>query len=106
MIIFGWGGNCKVLGEVGLVECPNCHNTSPWKIVETSKRVTLYFVPVAKWQRRYFCICPVCDCGTELANREQAQDILLEALQQREKSRIAEAILREAGLDIEQLSPE
>jgi len=101
MLIFGWGGNCKIMGEVGLVDCPNCNNTASWQVVETSKRASLYFIPVAKWQRQYFCVCPVCSCGTELGNREQAQDLLLKALENREKSKIANAIIREAGIDID-----
>ena len=101
MLIVGWGGNCKVMGEVGLVDCPNCNNTASWQVVETSKQACLYFVRVAKWKRQYFCVCPVCSCGTELQNREQAQDVLLRALESHEKSKIANAILREAGIDIE-----
>jgi len=101
MFIFGWGGNCRIMGEVGFVDCPNCNNTASWQVVETSKRASLYFVPVAKWQRQYYCICPVCSCGAELAGREQAQDVLLDALEHRERTRIAVAILREAGIDVE-----
>ncbi len=99
MLIFGWGGNCKIMGEVGFIDCPNCNNTASWQVVETSKRASLYFIPVAKWKRQYFCVCPVCNCGTKLDNREQAQDLLLKALENREKSKIANAILRETGID-------
>jgi len=88
MIIFGWGQDFRVMGEVGLIECNNCHNTASWLVVETKKKATLYFVPVAKWQHRYFCICPVCKSGVELIGKEQAQDLLLKALEQRETARI------------------
>jgi len=88
MIVFGWGQDSRIMGEVGLVECNNCHNTVPWLVVETKKKATVYFVPFAKWQHRYLCICPVCKSGVELAGKEQAQDLLLKALEERERTRI------------------
>lgn len=96
MIIFGWGGNCRVLGEIGEADCDNCNNTARWVVVETSKKFTLYFMPVAKWSKKYFCICSVCDHGIELKDIEHAQDFLLEALEGREKAKIAIKRLRQS----------
>jgi len=84
------------MGELGLNDCPNCNNAAIWRVVETSRKFTLYFVPVAKWARKYYCICPVCDCGVTLKGLEQAQDLLLESLQLREKTRIIEELIRGA----------
>jgi hypothetical protein len=97
MILFGWGGNCRVLGEIGEADCPNCNNTASWLVVETSKKFTLYFVPVAKWSKQYFCLCSVCNRGVELKSLEQAQDLLLRALEGREKARIVKELIRQSG---------
>jgi len=69
------------MGKAHVIHCSNCHNETAWEVVETSKRASLYFVPVAKWARHYFLACPICDCGVELNGREEAQDVLLEALE-------------------------
>ena len=81
MIIFGWGGRHKVLGEGFFIGCPNCGNATQWPVVETSKHVSLYFVPIAKWNKQYWMVCPVCSCGVELPSRELAQRVLAAALQ-------------------------
>jgi len=81
MIIFGWGGRHKVLGEGFFAGCHNCGNATQWLVVETSKHISLYFVTVAKWSRQYWMVCPVCSCGLQLPSRELAQQILAAALQ-------------------------
>ncbi|NQU23405.1 MAG: zinc ribbon domain-containing protein [Candidatus Nealsonbacteria bacterium] len=81
MIVFGWGGGHKVLGEGFFVHCPNCGNATQWTVVETSKRISLYFVPVAKWSKRYWMTCSVCSGGVELPSRQFAQQVLAAALQ-------------------------
>jgi hypothetical protein len=82
MIIFGWGKNCKEIGKGLIRECPNCKNIRQWIIVQTSKKVTLYFVPVAKWNKEYFFICPVCNSGIQLNNLEEAHKIMEASLEQ------------------------
>lgn len=81
MLIVGWGGNTKVLGETIPIKCPNCGNEKFWQVVETSRNVKLYFIRVAKWDKQYFHICPICTAGMQLKDRNEAQDLLLEALQ-------------------------
>lgn len=92
MLIVGWGSDVRVLGELLDHEvCENCNNTCPWQIIETSKKASVYFIRVAKWEKRYFCACPVCHRGRELPNREAAQDLLYQAMKERERRRIAGA---------------
>ena len=88
MFIFGWDGNCKILGSIGLSECDNCNNVSEWQIIESCKRATLYFVPVIKWNKKYLCVCSVCSYGYDLETREKAQDLLLKARESYEQGRI------------------
>jgi len=87
MLIFGWGSDRKQLGEVGVIECANCHNARRWIIVEESKKATIYFVRVAKWDKIYALLCPVCNDGVQLESREHAQDLLLEHWEQTQGER-------------------
>jgi len=81
MLIVGWGDKSSVLGQGFVQDCQNCNNSSRWPIVEMAHRIRLYFVPVAKWGRKYYYLCPVCKHGFELPSRELAQLILAAALE-------------------------
>jgi uncharacterized protein YjbI with pentapeptide repeats len=76
MIVYGWGRGSKRLGEGFIGRCYHCSNQRRFVVVESSQRFTLYWIPVAKWNRHYFYICPVCNHGIELPNRELAGRIL------------------------------
>jgi hypothetical protein len=80
MIVFGWGQGAKVLGEGFLHTCANCGNTGRFHVVEQAAHVSLYFVPVAKFARKYFYICPICSCGATVPDRAICQRILANAL--------------------------
>jgi pyruvate-formate lyase-activating enzyme len=82
LFIFGWGGQSKVLGDGYTLMCPNCHNARSWRVVKTNKKVSLFFVPVVKWDAKYLMVCPVCSAGFELESQVQAQEVLATALQQ------------------------
>lgn len=79
MIVLGWGSGAKELGAGFVTTCTNCNNTSPFIVVESSKKFTLYWVPVAKWSKKYFYICPVCSNGFEVPTIELAQRIIASA---------------------------
>jgi endogenous inhibitor of DNA gyrase (YacG/DUF329 family) len=93
MFVFGWGGRCRVMGDAGACECPRCGNTSRWQVLETSKSASVYFLPVAKWDKHYFVACPICNAGIALRDREHAQELLLEALERESRSRILASLL-------------
>ena len=76
MIVFGWGSGTKRLGDGFFATCTNCHNTLQFVIVEASKKITVYWLPVVKWDRQYFCICPICSHGLQLPSKELAQRIV------------------------------
>jgi hypothetical protein len=80
MILFGWGKGTKVLGDGFFHTCRNCGNTSRFHVVEQSRKVTLYFIPVAKFAYEYFYVCPICSCGAQVTDREVCQRILAAAL--------------------------
>lgn len=78
VFVGGWGRGSKVIGSGPYLKCNNCHNSNNYKIFETSRKATLYFIPVAKWDRQYWMVCPICNFGTELDSLEQAQKIVSE----------------------------
>ena len=76
MIVFGWGTGAKELGNGSLSTCENCNNTNPFVVVESSKKITVYWIPVAKWSKQYFYICPVCSRGFQIPSKKLAHRIL------------------------------
>lgn len=100
MIIVGWGGRRKVLGTVLISDpCPNCGNVVPWEVLEFSKEAKLYFIPVARWSKKYAFACSICSKGYELPDREKAQDLLLRNLEHVNQVRIQ--LAKEAEADPE-----
>ncbi len=76
VVIFGWGeGEAKDLGEVAPVTCPNCHNEVFLHLITSTKRVSLYFVPLAQYGSNEYLACPICRHGLQLApGQRQAAD--------------------------------
>ncbi|MGB4737020.1 MAG: zinc-ribbon domain-containing protein [Fuerstiella sp.] len=79
MIVFGWGSGAKQLGTGFVTTCDNCNNTNPFVVVESSKKITVYWIPVAKWSKHYFYVCPICSHGFAVPTKELAQRILAAA---------------------------
>jgi uncharacterized protein YbaR (Trm112 family) len=53
------------------VVCPNCHNHVYLHEIQSSKQVSLYFVPMASYGSDVYLACPVCHHGLQVdpANR-------------------------------------
>ncbi|MBU8807448.1 zinc-ribbon domain-containing protein [Mycolicibacterium goodii] len=64
--LFGYGTKQKYLGAGEVRTCPRCHNTTEWTRMQESKQFTLFFVPVARWNRRRLEVCGV--CGTAVGD--------------------------------------
>jgi hypothetical protein len=79
MIVFGWGSGVKQLGTGFVTTCQNCNNTSRFIVVESSKKITVYWMPVAKWSKQYYYICTICSYGFIVPTRELAQRIVASA---------------------------
>lgn len=75
MILVGWGKKAKQLAFTGIEKCRNCKNWCRFDLYEMSRRVTLYFVPVAKWGKTYYVVCHTCQAGFEVGEPE-AQELL------------------------------
>lgn len=81
MIVFGWGAGTKQLGTGFVTTCENCNNTNPFIVVESSRKITVYWIPVAKWSKQYFYVCPICSRGFAVPTKELALRILTAAFQ-------------------------
>jgi hypothetical protein len=66
MIIAGWGKKGKEIAYYGMMKCPACRNHCDHRLYEYSNRVTLYFVPVAKFNVKHVLVCDICDAGREM----------------------------------------
>ena len=79
LILFGWGKKSKKLADAGIMRCKNCNNYSAFEIRELAKNINLYFIPIAKWDKRTFLVCRVWVAGYELT-KEGRDKILQEVI--------------------------
>lgn len=79
MIIIGWGKNSKKIADAGIMKCKNCNNYSAFEVRELTSNIKIYFIPIAKWGRKTYLVCTVCDAGYEL-NEENKKEILQETV--------------------------
>lgn len=66
MLIAGWGGKEKPVGFLGIEKCDNCKNYGFFNLFEISKKISLFFVPVANYSKKYYAVCEICKAGYEL----------------------------------------
>ena len=73
VLIFGWGnGQAEDHGEVVPVRCPNCHNDVLLHEIRSTKRISLYFVPVMPYGTDEYLVCPVCGRGLQVRPEHRA----------------------------------
>jgi len=80
VLIAGWGDKGRIIGRAEEFECKNCNNINPFNVVEQSRRVTAFFIPIIKWDYRYYLLCPICSRGAQLKNKQAAIKIIGGAL--------------------------
>jgi hypothetical protein len=67
VLIFGWGnGQAEDRGEVVPIRCPNCQNDVFLHEVRSTKRISLYFVPVMPYGADEYLVCPICGRGLQV----------------------------------------
>jgi len=81
MLVFGWGDKNNVVGVTSFRKCSRCGNEGPWVVYETKKQFKLYWVPVARWSKRFIVQCMVCPNSSEVAETE-ARRLVAEGEQQ------------------------
>ena len=59
-VLFGFGTKQQHLGPGETRTCPRCHNITTWERIREFHQFTLFFIPVARWKRRYLETCSIC----------------------------------------------
>ena len=79
VFLAGWGQNGRIMGNSLPILCTHCNNEKPHNVIEQNKKVTVFFVPVAKWEYKYYLLCPICSRGYDLKNKENALKIIADS---------------------------
>jgi len=78
VIVWGWGNQYRKIADAGIIKCGGCNQYTTFEIRELAKKFELYFIPIARWGKRYFLVCNNCEAGYELDNTK-IKEILAEA---------------------------
>ncbi len=62
----GYSKGGKKTAYAGIHNCQNCNNITNFHLVESSFKPTVMFIPVAKFNLKYYFICSLCERGYEL----------------------------------------
>jgi hypothetical protein len=75
MIIYGWGEGLKDVAYAGIEKCHNCKNWAHFQVCEHSSYASLYFIKVARWNRKCVCVCKACNRGWEISDDKRDEVI-------------------------------
>lgn len=75
MIFASWGKDSREIGYWGILKCSNCKNYGHFSINELTNKVKLYFITVAKYDKKRYLICPICNAGYEIKDSEYESTI-------------------------------
>lgn len=81
MIVAGWGKGLRPIGYWGILKCSNCKNYTHFNLCELSNNIKLYFITVAKYNKKKYLVCPVCECGFDVTEEKFSE--LIEKMPQR-----------------------
>ncbi len=66
MIIVGKGSDLKKIGFAGIEKCSNCKNFGLFWLCEYSQKLTAYFIPVVRYNRKLHYLCETCGQAYEV----------------------------------------
>lgn len=78
IIIGGWKKSAREIAYLGINWCPNCKNYDHFAMYEIATKVNLYFVPVAKFKKKFIWACELCEAAWEV-DEEKRGDLLRES---------------------------
>nr|WP_296780348.1 zinc-ribbon domain-containing protein [Rhodococcus sp. (in: high G+C Gram-positive bacteria)] len=64
--LFGYGSKQKHLGPGLTRTCPRCNNTTQWSRIRQYTQITVFFIPVARWNRRQLEQCGICGTAVQV----------------------------------------
>ena len=76
MIIAGWKKKAKQLAYLGVKKCPHCNNYCHFYVIEMADKPSLFFVPVAKLNKKHYAICSLCEICWEVDEGEELNKLL------------------------------
>ncbi|MBY6676560.1 zinc-ribbon domain-containing protein [Rhodococcus sp. BP-332] len=59
-LLFGFGLKRRSLGAGHTRTCQRCHNTTQWARMQQYKQFSVFFIPLARWNRTEFEECGIC----------------------------------------------
>lgn len=71
LFLFGWGKNAKKIAYLGMHKCKNCNNYAHFHMYEIANNIKVYFIPVAKFNKKYIMACDTCQAGIELNDTQR-----------------------------------
>lgn len=64
--LFGYGSKQQHLGPGQTRTCPRCNNTTQWQRIRQFSQFTVFFIPLARWNRRQLEQCTICSTVVEV----------------------------------------
>lgn len=77
MLIANWGDKSKKISDAGIDVCSNCHNLSAFELRTTESTAGLFFVSIAKWNKKYWYVCQTCSAGFPVSEGKEEEMIRL-----------------------------
>lgn len=65
-LLFGFGTKQQHLGPGDTRTCPRCRNTSRWARLRQYRQFTLFFVPLARWNKQEIEVCAICGTAADV----------------------------------------
>lgn len=72
--IFGIQNKEKEIADLPKVQCRDCSNSHGGKLIKTYNYFHFFFIPLIKWNEKYFVICRGCNSIYEIS-KEKGKDI-------------------------------
>lgn len=70
-IIFGWGRQTTWnIGPVFRQHCNHCNNDEYWRLLRRTTWCTLFFIPIIPYKTEWWLLCPICQYGLELKDKQ------------------------------------
>jgi len=70
---YGWGTKSKEYDYFVNTPCDNCKGFQPKQVVGTYSYISLFFIPIIRWNKQYYLACNECGSIKEISKEEFQQ---------------------------------